>query len=228
VTHFGTAIAYTVSNMESKRKINNGRWFQKVLITLIFGLFTAKAQAQGLLPPVLTVSPSGTNVQNGDTVTFNVSAYCTLGLFTSVQWQFNGGALPTNATTVTTSGGILTSSISTSLTVSRASAKSAGTYTVEVSDAGGLLGILVGNASASVPLGVTTPLAAVPSASKMSSNGFNVQFSGPTGSNLVIEASSDMINWSPVYTNVLTGGSISYTDAAAKSVSRRYYRAKLK
>ena len=215
--------------MESKRKINNGRWFQKVLITLIFGLFTAKAQAQGLLPPVLTVSPSSTNVQNGDTVTFNVSAYCTIGVLTSVQWQFNGGALPTNAS-VATSGGVLNlnSSIKTSLTVSRASAKSAGTYTVEVSDAGGLLGILVGNASASVPLGVTTPLAAVPSASKMSSNGFNVQFSGPTGSNLVIEASSDMINWSPVYTNILTGGSLSYIDAAAKSVSRRYYRAKLK
>ncbi|HEV2456180.1 MAG TPA: immunoglobulin domain-containing protein [Verrucomicrobiae bacterium] len=205
-------------------------WLQKTLIFLVFGLFnTANVEAQGLLPPSITVSPSSTNVQNGDTVTFNVSAYCVVGVLTSVTWQYSGGAFPTNAA-VTTSGGILNvnSSINSTLTINNASSACAGTYTVTVSDAGGLLGILVGNSSASVNLSVPATVSAVAAASKMVEKGFKIQFSAPTGSNLVIEATSDMAHWTSVCTNKVTGGSVTYTDAVAKTVSSRFYRARLK
>ena len=36
-----------------------------------------------------------------------------------------------------------------------------------------------------------------------------------------------MKNWTSVYTNKVAGGSLTFTDAVAKTVSGRYYRAKL-
>jgi hypothetical protein len=37
-----------------------------------------------------------------------------------------------------------------------------------------------------------------------------------------------MVHWSPISTNVITGGSVTYTDAVAKTQSGRFYRARLK
>jgi len=61
----------------------------------------------------------------------------------------------------------------------------------------------------------------------MTVNGFKIQLSGPAGSNYVIQASSDLKNWIPIATNAAPTGSISYTDAAAKNLALRYYRAKI-
>jgi len=192
---------------------------------LVFGLFTATAQA-GLLAPTISVSPSGTNVSNGDTVTFTVVAHCTLGLLSSDSCQFNNSSLPTNVTFTTVSGVLnVDSTITSTLTISNASAADAGTYTVKFSD---LLGLLTGNASASVTLGVIPAVTAVPTQTGMVANkGFKLQFSGPTGSNLVVQATSDMKSWTSLSTNVIVNGSVTYTDAAATTVSCRFYRAKL-
>jgi hypothetical protein len=111
------------------------------------------------------------------------------------------------------------------LTVSNVSSASAGTYTVTCSD---VLAVLTGTATASVNLGVIPTVTAVASGSQMIEKGFKIQFSAPTGSNLVIQASSDMKNWTSLYTNVVKGGSVTYTDLVAKTVSGRFYRAKLK
>jgi len=75
---------------------------------------------------------------------------------------------------------------------------------------------------------VNNVLTAVTGASKMLTSGFKLQFSAPTGSNVVIEATSNMNNWSAIYTNVASGGSVTYTDAVAKTASCRFYRARLK
>jgi hypothetical protein len=61
----------------------------------------------------------------------------------------------------------------------------------------------------------------------MVTSGFKLKMSGPTGSNLVIEATSDMKNWTPICTNLISNGSITYTDAVAKTLPSRYYRAKI-
>jgi hypothetical protein len=59
----------------------------------------------------------------------------------------------------------------------------------------------------------------------MTTNGFTFQLFGPAGSNYVIQASPDLVNWVPISTNAAPTGSVSFTDTAAKSLSFRYYRA---
>src|SRR5215469_10867195 len=107
--------------MEAKCRID-WRGFGKVIISLFSGVFfTARAGGQilGLNPPDITVPPVGTNVQIGDTITLNTSAYCTLGNIDSVTWVYvngRGGALPTNAIVTTT--GLGTMNVSSTLTLS--------------------------------------------------------------------------------------------------------------
>lgn len=211
--------------MEFKRHISE-RWVRKMVILLVFGLFMmVRAQAQ-LLAPTITVSPSYTNVSNGDTVTFTVVAHCTLGVLNSDSCKYNNGPLPTNATFTATAGILaIDSTITNTLTVRHVSSACAGTYSVTFSD---LLGIITGNASTQITLGILPTLTPVPAQTGMASTGFKLQFAGPTGSNVVIQASSDLVHWVPISTNVITGGVVSYLDTAAKVYPSRYYRAKLR
>ena len=218
--------------MEAKRR-TNGVLFGKTLIFLLFGLFfiTARAEAQilGLGAPNITAQPVGTNVQNGDTVTLTTAANCSLGDICTVTWLFNNGNLPTNATVTT--DGLGSTTVSSTLTLNHVSSACAGTYCVEITDEllGGLLGITTATAtSQNATVGVITPVTAVTTGSGMVAKGFKIEFSGPTGSNLVIQATSNMQTWTSICTNVVTDGSVTYTDTVAKTVSCRFYRARLK
>jgi hypothetical protein len=211
--------------MDYKRR-QNRRWVQRMLIFLVFGLFTARAQA-GLVAPTVTVSTSSTNVSIGDNVTITVVAHCNLGVLSSVSCLFgNGnGSLPTNTVFSILSGVInIDSTITNTLTISHITSASAGTYTVQYAD---LLGLL--NLSTTVPININIlpTIKAVVGGSGMVQKGFKILFSAPTGSNVVVEASSDLSSWSPLCTNVVANGSLTYTDAVAKTVSCRFYRAKI-
>ena len=72
---------------------------------------------------------------------------------------------------------------------------------------------------------VSNVLNIVSSGTGMTANGFQIQLSGPSGSNYVIQASTDLKNWVPISTNAAPTGSVSYTDAAAINLPFRYYRA---
>jgi hypothetical protein len=63
------------------------------------------------------------------------------------------------------------------------------------------------------------------SVSPASSGQFNLQFAGTDGQNYVIETSSDLVSWAPVYTNTPSGGVFTFTDANATN-SARFYRAR--
>ena len=185
MANFGTTVAAFVSNMEAKRRIN-GRWFQSVVFFAIFGLFTAKVQAQigiNLLPPTVTVPALSTNVSIGDTATFSASAGCVLPAeLSSTSWQFNGGPLPTNASVVTTYTGL--TMVSSTLTVSQVSPACTGTYTMTVSDVGlNLLGIeiTIGTATSQATLGITPTVIATTGGSPFVQKGFKIQSSGPNG-----------------------------------------------
>jgi uncharacterized delta-60 repeat protein len=47
---------------------------------------------------------------------------------------------------------------------------------------------------------------------------------GVDGQNVVVQASTDLVNWSNVSTNLVTGGCISYTDPQTPALPNRYYR----
>jgi hypothetical protein len=212
--------------MEYKRRQNRRR-FQKTLISLFFGLFITVEAEAGLLAPTLSVSPSSTNVPNGDTVTINIQSSVTVGVLSSISCQFSGGAFPTNASFTAIGGSLLDlgGSVDATLTITNISAASAGTYTFSSSTVGLLGGLLTTKAPCTV--GLTPTVTAVTTQTGMVSNGFKLQFSGPTGSNLVIQASSDMRSWNSLSTNVIANGSVTYTDTTAKTVSCRFYRAKI-
>ncbi|HEX3627937.1 MAG TPA: hypothetical protein VH280_21210 [Verrucomicrobiae bacterium] len=219
--------------MEAKHRINRLGLTKTAIFLVFLGLFiTTQAQA-GLLAPTLSVSPANTNVPNGDTVTINIQSSVTIGVLSTIGVKYNGGALPANANFITSTPLLeLGGSVTGTLTITNMSSASAGTYTISSSTVGLLGGLLTTKATCTISTPPTiTGLVAGSNAgtgSKMVANGFKIQFSAPTGSNLVIQASSDMTHWTSVYTNVVTGGTLTYTDAAAKTASFRYYRAKIK
>jgi hypothetical protein len=56
-------------------------------------------------------------------------------------------------------------------------------------------------------------------------NHFNVI--GPSGSNVVIQASADLQTWIPLQTNLLGSGPLYFSDAQSPANTRRFYRVQL-
>jgi hypothetical protein len=60
----------------------------------------------------------------------------------------------------------------------------------------------------------------------ISGGGFQVQLNGVPGTNpVVLEASTDLVNWQPILTNAPVGGSVQFLDLAAPGLPARFYRA---
>ncbi|SPE52955.1 hypothetical protein SBV1_1620023 [Verrucomicrobia bacterium] len=55
--------------------------------------------------------------------------------------------------------------------------------------------------------------------------GFNV--TGPSGSNVVIQASTDLHTWLPLQTNLLGSGPLYFSDSQSTTNVQRFYRAQL-
>ncbi len=55
--------------------------------------------------------------------------------------------------------------------------------------------------------------------------GFNV--TGPSGSNVVIQASTDLQNWIPLQTNQLGSGPLYFSDPQSPANVQRFYRTQL-
>ncbi|HZI31714.1 MAG TPA: hypothetical protein VFF11_05195, partial [Candidatus Binatia bacterium] len=57
----------------------------------------------------------------------------------------------------------------------------------------------------------------------MSTNGlFNLQFEGINGRNYVVETSTDLVDWVPVFTNMPDNGVFLFTDSNATAAARFY------
>ena len=80
----------------------------------------------------------------------------------------------------------------------------------------------------STEVNATLPLPAVPVmlvAGGFTNGQFSLQFSSSNGLNYVVETSSNLVNWTPVFTNAATNGSFIFTDTNL-SDPQRFYRAK--
>jgi len=55
----------------------------------------------------------------------------------------------------------------------------------------------------------------------------HLELNGPAPGVFRLEASEDLTHWQPIATNVLVGGTLTFTDAQAKAAPRRFYRAVL-
>ena len=173
---------------------------------LLFGIVLSRVDAQIGPPPVIAVQPLGVSVLKGDSATFTVIAVSVTKM--SYEWRLNGVRIP---------GGNKSY-----FTISNVKAGDAGEYAVLVSNAAG--DVVSSNATLLV---LDAPLSQVVQvlSSGMTTNGFNIQLSGPAGSNYVIMASSDLTNWTPISTNAAPTGTVDFTDTTATTRSYRYYRA---
>jgi hypothetical protein len=62
-------------------------------------------------------------------------------------------------------------------------------------------------------------------ASFLLTNGsFQLQLDGTAGSNYVIQASSDLVHWSPLATNTASNGFLYFSDTNTGAISTRFYR----
>jgi hypothetical protein len=61
---------------------------------------------------------------------------------------------------------------------------------------------------------------------QMTTNGFSMQLSGLNGTGpVVIYASTNLLNWMPIFTNPAFTGTIPYIDSAATNFLQRFYKA---
>jgi hypothetical protein len=75
---------------------------------------------------------------------------------------------------------------------------------------------------------VPTPLAISTGAAFGFTNGvFGFNVTGPSGSNVVIQASTDLQTWIPLQTNLLGSGPLYFSDPQSTTNARRFYRAQL-
>ena len=58
-------------------------------------------------------------------------------------------------------------------------------------------------------------------------NKFGFTVSGALGQNIVIDASSNLVDWNPLYTNTMNGTPIYFFDPSSTNFSRRFYRGRL-
>lgn len=188
------------------------RWVQKTAICLaFFWLFVASADAQFLS---IAVQPSDQTVIKGDTATFHVQVATLLALSTTYQWQMNGKDIPgaSGSQLLTLLGGDFAYS------VTHASPLNVGNYSLKLSS---LLSGTVTSSSAALTV-VNTPVTVT--SVKAGTDGFHLHLTGITGVNFVVSASTNLVNWIPVYTNTSLTGSADYTDAAAANFPARYYK----
>jgi len=154
--------------------------------------------------PLITTQPASQTNVAGSTVQFSVGAS---GGLLNYQWNFNGTAL--------------SGATGSALALTNVQTNAAGSYTVVVTNVAGSV------TSAAATLTVTNPdITLSPSGGGgVTSSGFAFQCSIPVGCTYVILASSNLLNWTPISTNIALTGSAAFTDASATNCSKRFYRA---
>ena len=152
-------------------------------------------------PATITNQPVSQTVARGGGVTLTVAASGPAPLV--YQWRTNAVNWPgkTNAT----------------LPLTNFQASDERRYDVVVSNGAGAV------TSAVARLYLNAPLRFLNSAS--AGGRFSALLAGVTGSNYVVQCSTNLVNWTPIATNSSTSGLINFTDSAAPG-GKRYYRAR--
>jgi Immunoglobulin domain len=158
-----------------------------------------------LTPPAIISQPQSQNVSANSTVTLSVTATGSAPL--SYQWRLNASDI--------------VDSTSSTLTLTNVQPTKAGDYYVIISNPVGSL------ISSAAHLTVTSGSFHFTSAG-VSSNGWVLLiFTGSAGTQYVIEASTNLINWTPIVVLPGTNGPLPFIDTNTPNFSSRYYRAYL-
>jgi hypothetical protein len=206
--------------MQEKSQVNAG-WLRKAAICLAFiGFLGAQDVRAWGPPPLVTVPPVGVSVLSGDTITLTATVGLSVTPLT-IRWYLNGNEIKTNISNATVP--LVNTTLST-LTLPNASSALAGNYSVKVENGGGE--VTAGPAIVLVA-GVLDPVVGIfGSKCGFTNGGFQLQLFKPAQSNCVVDASSDFIHWTPIYTNTSGSTNFSCLDSVATNLPSRYYRAR--
>jgi hypothetical protein len=157
----------------------------------------------GSLATIIT-PPTSQTVPQGANVIFSVTADGTQPL--NYRWQFNG----TN----------ITGGTNASLSLLGVQPANSGNYGIWVSN-------VFNSTNASATL-IVQPFAfnAISNNIRMTSNGFNLELDGIYATNaVVIYASTNLMDWTPIFTNPPITGSLLFLDSNALDLPFQFYRA---
>ena len=152
-------------------------------------------------PPVLLQPPLSQTAGLTSNLILRVFAIGSPPIF--YQWRFNGADIP--------------GATASSLTVSNLYAANEGSYQVLASNHEGFASSARAVVLLNSPLRISYP--ATPAGS------YNLRLSGPAGKPLILEASTNLTTWSPVFTNAAPTGIIEFIDAGMTNTRTRFYRA---
>jgi hypothetical protein len=156
--------------------------------------------------PQIATQPVSQTVAVGAGAAFSVTASGSPAV--AYQWQFDGADLAgaTNAT----------------LAFNDVQAANAGFYQVVVSNAGGAV---TSSAVALNVTGVPVSFVAGPGGIQASNGTVTLALTNLTGQGpIVVQASADLVQWMPVFTNAAAFGGFQFTDPSSASFPSRYYR----
>jgi len=202
--------------------IERPRW--RAAAILVFAAFLAMpARAQLGTPPIILTQPLGVvSVQPGGTAIISATVAPSLTP-QNFYWFFNGHPVVTNADVTVSNSVNLSLDLISALVVHNANSNQAGIYSLRITNG---VGSAVSSNSTLAVLSLTiTNIYFVPSGIGLGANGFQILLSGPAGSSIVIQASTNLKNWVPISTNPAPSGSVSYLDVSAKTNTVRFYRA---
>ena len=103
------------------------------------------------------------------------------------------------------------------------SSNNAGNYTVVITGASGSV-----TSSVAPLVGHPAPAAIFAGGAKFGflTNRFGFNLSSPTGQTVVVDGSTNLVTWTPLYTNTAGGNPIYFDDPASTNFPRRFYRAR--
>jgi pectate lyase len=158
--------------------------------------------------PTIIADPQGQTITAGNSATFTVAAGGSAPL--SYQWYYNTNSGIPNAT-------------NTFLMLTNVQATNAGTYSVIVTNTAG--SAASSNAILTVSLGTPSP----PQLSGFVYNNgvFSLTVSGDSGPDYVVQASTNLTDWTSIFTNHSPIPPFVWTDFVASNFSQRFYRIQL-
>jgi uncharacterized repeat protein (TIGR03803 family) len=189
-----TDATLTISNVQAA---NTGT-YAVVVSNLVSVASGAATLSLGTLPAITTPPLSHTVAVNSTAILSVTAAGAPPPAY---QWVFDGSSVGVDSNV---------------LRITNFQAANEGTYNVLVSNSLGAV------TSSNALLLLNKPLRL--DAPSLDGGTFQFQLVGVAGSNYVLQASSNLVNWTPLLTNNATNGLLNLTDTNAGSFGRRFYR----
>ena len=165
-------------------------------------------------PPVIIRQPAGGLTTLGTTASFSVSAAGDQPLY--YRWRKDGNDL--------LDGDRISGAMQTNLSIFTVTNSDSGNYAVVVTNASGSLTSAVAVFTIVLP----PPQILLNDGSfGIRSNKFGFNLTGATGQLVIVEASTDLLNWNPLQTNTLNSSPFYFSDQTSSNAARRFYRARL-